>query len=82
MSALPSLSLSILGVEPQDEFILVIADFIHEMIQNRPQDLPNAKIEVEAKIGVVRERQGTHRIMLPVISETSAWDLCYMCISS
>lgn len=71
MAALPPLSLSILGVEPLDEFILVVADFIHAMIRERPEHLQNGKIEVEAKIGVLREKNGSQRIALPVICETS-----------
>ncbi|KAF8158042.1 CYTH-like domain-containing protein [Crassisporium funariophilum] len=56
-TTLPPLSLSILGVEPLDEFIKEIADFVHHMI-------------VEAKVGVLRERGGGGRIGLPVLVET------------
>ncbi|KAJ4001651.1 CYTH-like domain-containing protein [Lentinula boryana] len=66
-SSLPPLSLSILGVEPLDEFIKEIADFIHHMIVTRP-DLPG-NVEVEAKIGLLRERGGG-RMFLPVLVET------------
>ncbi|KAF7365337.1 mRNA-capping enzyme subunit beta [Mycena venus] len=38
--SLPPLSLSILGVEPLDEFIREIADFIHYTIVNRPPRYP------------------------------------------
>jgi len=69
MSTLPPLSLSILGVEPLDEFIKEIADFIHHMISTKPPDI-NGKVEVEAKIGVLREKGG-QRIYLPVLVETS-----------
>ncbi|KAF9077505.1 mRNA capping enzyme [Rhodocollybia butyracea] len=68
MSSLPPLSLSILGVEPLDEFIKEIADFIHHMISSRP-DLPG-NVEVEAKIGILRERGGGGRVFLPVLVET------------
>jgi polynucleotide 5'-triphosphatase len=68
--SLPPLSLSILGVEPLDEFIKEIADFIHHMIMTRPQDL-QGKVEVEAKIGVLKERGGSNRLFLPVLVETS-----------
>ncbi|KAK7469028.1 mRNA-capping enzyme subunit beta [Stygiomarasmius scandens] len=68
MSSLPPLSLSILGVEPLDEFIKEIADFIHHMISTKPPDV-NGKVEVEAKIGVLKERGG-QRIYLPVLVET------------
>ncbi|KAI0662329.1 mRNA capping enzyme [Cubamyces menziesii] len=67
--ALPPLSLSILGVEPMDEFIREIADFIHFQISSRPQDL-NGIVEVEAKIGVLRERETGQRLQLPVLVET------------
>ncbi|KIK69686.1 hypothetical protein GYMLUDRAFT_212451 [Collybiopsis luxurians FD-317 M1] len=67
MPSLPALSLSILGVEPLDEFIKEIADFIHHMIISKP-DLPG-KVEVEAKIGLLRERGGG-RLLLPVLVET------------
>ncbi|KAJ4482298.1 CYTH-like domain-containing protein [Lentinula aciculospora] len=66
-SSLPPLSLSILGVEPLDEFIKEIADFIHHMIMSRP-DIPG-NVEVEAKIGLIRERGGG-RLLLPVLVET------------
>ena len=36
-SSLPPLSPSILGVEPFDEFIMEIADFIYHMIKTRPE---------------------------------------------
>ncbi len=71
---LPPLSLSILGVEPMDEFIKEIADFVHHMIVNRPTHI-QGNIEVEAKVGVLRDKGqgGTPggRIALPVLVETS-----------
>jgi polynucleotide 5'-triphosphatase len=73
---LPPLSLSILGVEPLDEFIQEVADFIHYQIKNRPHDVQGS-IEVEAKIGLLREKgAGGGRIWLPVLTETS------MCVTS
>ncbi len=69
MTSLPPLSLSILGVEPLDEFILEIADFIHHMIATRP-DLPG-NVEVEAKIGLLKEKGSGQRLLLPVLVETS-----------
>uniref|UniRef100_D8PXD9 mRNA-capping enzyme subunit beta n=1 Tax=Schizophyllum commune (strain H4-8 / FGSC 9210) TaxID=578458 RepID=D8PXD9_SCHCM len=73
-SALPPLSLSILGVEPIDEFILEIADFIHHTIMTRPSDhdlgVTGSRIEVEAKIGVIKERGMDMRLRLPVLVET------------
>ncbi|KAE9393868.1 mRNA capping enzyme [Gymnopus androsaceus JB14] len=68
MTSLPPLSLSILGVEPLDEFIKEIADFIHHMIISRP-NLPG-NVEVEAKIGLLRERGGGGRLECPVLVET------------
>ncbi|KAI0771113.1 CYTH-like domain-containing protein [Trametes elegans] len=67
--ALPPLSLSILGVEPLDEFIREVADFIHYQISSRPQDL-NGLVEVEAKVGVLRDRDTGQRLQLPVLVET------------
>jgi hypothetical protein len=70
---LQPLSLSILGIEPLDEFIKEVADFVHHMILTRP-DIPNGKVEVEAKIGVLRDRVSGQRLGLPVLVETST---CY-----
>ena len=70
-SVLPPLSLSILGVEPLDEFIREVADFIHHLITTRPADL-KGDIEVEAKIGVLKDRGTGDRLQLPVLVETSA----------
>ncbi|KIM43005.1 hypothetical protein M413DRAFT_44344, partial [Hebeloma cylindrosporum] len=69
---LPPLSLSILGVEPLDEFIREIADWVHHMIMTRPgaAEYPGGKVEVEAKIGVLRDRGTGARFMLPVLVET------------
>ncbi|KAF9468650.1 mRNA capping enzyme [Collybia nuda] len=66
--SLPPLSLSILGVEPLDEFIKEIADFIHHMIVTRPDIAGN--VEVEAKIGILRDRMSGQRLTLPVLVET------------
>ena len=49
------MSLSILGVEPLDEFIKDIADFVCHMIMTRPEGLDGA-IEVEAKVGLLKEK--------------------------
>ena len=70
-SGLPPLSLSILGVEPLDEFIREVADFIHHLITTRPADLKGEYIEVEAKIGVLKDRGTGNRLQLPVLVETS-----------
>lgn len=69
---LPPLSLSILGVEPLDEFIKEIADFVHHMIVNRP-DVAGT-VEVEAKIGVLRDKASGQRLSLPVLVESSTYD--------
>ncbi|KAI6030903.1 mRNA triphosphatase CET1 [Pisolithus orientalis] len=66
---LPPLSVSILGVEPLDEFIREIADFVHHMIMTRPNAGPDARVEVEAKVGVLRDK-ASNRLMLPVLVET------------
>lgn len=66
---LPPLSLSILGLEPLDEFIKEIADFIHHMIATRPDMAGN--VEVEAKIGILRDRATGQRLVLPVLVESS-----------
>lgn len=66
---LPSLSLSVVGVEPLDEFIREVADFIDSMIRRRPDGPGN--VEVEAKIGVLRDKATSQRIVLPVLTETS-----------
>jgi len=70
--SLPPLSLSILGVEPLDEFIKEIADFIHHMIMVVSPNYPSGRIEVEAKVGVLRDRVSGRRFELPVLVETSA----------
>jgi hypothetical protein len=74
-SALPPLSLSILGVEPLDEFIKEIADFVHHMIISESPNYPLGKIEVEAKVGVLRDRVSGRRLELPVLVETSTCPL-------
>lgn len=71
LSNMPPLSLSILGVEPVDEFIREVADFIYHMIGMRPRDVPGAMVEVEAKIGILRDRLSGNRLNLPVLTETS-----------
>ncbi|KAI0004543.1 mRNA triphosphatase CET1 [Russula compacta] len=68
-SVLPPLSLSILGVEPLDEFIREVADFVHHLITTRPADL-QGEIEVEAKVGVLKDRVTGNRLQLPVLVET------------
>ncbi|KAG9315747.1 CYTH-like domain-containing protein [Chiua virens] len=68
---LPPLSVSILGVEPLDEFIKEIADFVHHMVTTRPTNVgTDAKVEVEAKLGILKDRTTGKRITLPVLVET------------
>jgi polynucleotide 5'-triphosphatase len=67
-STLPPLSLSILGVEPLDEFIKEIADFIHHQITMRPEG--PGHVEVEAKVGILRDKMSGQRLALPVLVET------------
>lgn len=67
----PPLSLSILGVEPLDEFIREVADFIHHMIMTRPNR--EGTVEVEAKVGVLREKGSGQRLGFPVLVETSTY---------
>ncbi|KAJ8520881.1 hypothetical protein ONZ45_g2401 [Pleurotus djamor] len=64
---LPPLSLSILGVEPLDEFIKEVADFVHHHISNRP-DLPG-HIEVEAKIGLLKQKGADDRLKIDILGE-------------
>ena len=72
--SLPPLSHSILGVEPLDEFIREIADFIHHMIMTRPDvGTADAKVEVEMKVGILRDRVSGARLKLPVLVETSQY---------
>ncbi|KAG8214630.1 CYTH-like domain-containing protein [Butyriboletus roseoflavus] len=67
---LPPLAVSILGVEPIDEFVREIADFVHHMVTTRPNMGPDAKVEVEAKLGILKDRITGKRISLPVLVET------------
>ena len=67
--SIPPLSLSILGVEPLDEFIKEIADWIHELIMTRPN--LDGTIEVEAKLGLLKNKQDDKRVNFPVRVETS-----------
>ena len=64
-SGKPPLEHSILNVEPMDEFIHEIANFIHRLIANRTDP-----VEIEAKVGVLRDGSG-QRLSLPIGAETS-----------
>ncbi|EED81037.1 mRNA capping enzyme [Postia placenta Mad-698-R] len=75
-SNLPPLSLSILGVEPLDEFIREVADFIHHMIGQRPEGANG--VEVEAKVGVLRDKVSGQRLSLPVLVETTIIPLMFL----
>lgn len=75
--SLPPLSLSILGVEPLDEFVREVADFIHHMIMTRKEHVGSAEgnVEVEAKVGILRDKASGQRLQFPVLVETSAYVL-------
>ncbi|KAL6298928.1 CYTH-like domain-containing protein [Sparassis latifolia] len=68
VATLPPLSQSILGAEPLDEFIREVADFVHAMINSRPEGA--GTVEVEAKVGVLRDKVTGQRLQLPVLVET------------
>lgn len=57
-------------MEPTDEFILHVAEWVHEMIRSKPPDM-NGVVEVEAKIGMLKDKVSGRRLMLPVQVETS-----------
>ena len=80
-SILPPLSLSILGVEPLDEFIKEVADFVHHMITTRAAEYEHlgGVVEVEAKVGLLKERNG-QRLALPVLVESSE-SVCSFCLN-
>lgn len=69
--------LSILGVEPLDEFVREVADFIHHMIMIRNERVGNVEgnVEVEAKVGILRDKASGQRLQFPVLVETSAYVL-------
>ena len=67
---LPPLSMSIIGVEPIDEFIREVADWVHGIIMSRPD--VGGHIEVEAKLGMLMYRDGSGRLNYPVRVETGA----------
>jgi len=69
-SSLSPLSLSILGVEPLDEFILTIADWVHQLIGTVADRQDGSQVEVEAKLGVLKYKVGNDRLHLPVMTET------------
>lgn len=56
-------------MEPMDEFIREVADFIHHMINTRP-DGPG-QVEVEAKIGILKDKMSGKRIQMPILVESS-----------
>lgn len=66
--SLPPLSLSILGVEPLDEFIRDVADWVQHVVTTRQER--TGSVEVEAKIGVLKDANG-QRLSLPVTTEAS-----------
>jgi polynucleotide 5'-triphosphatase len=62
--------MSILNVEPMDEFVRDVADFIHGCIVNANLR-PGTLVEVEAKIGTLVQRGTRDRIFIPARTETS-----------
>lgn len=60
-----------LGVEPLDELIREVADWVHYVVMNR-QELAGT-VEVEAKIGVLRDTATGQRLNLPVLTETGMY---------
>ena len=73
---MPPLSLSIIGVEPLDEFIREVADWVQHMVSTRQER--DGTVEVEAKIGMLKDANG-QRLNLPVTTETSA--CCFIPVS-
>jgi len=63
-----------------DEFILEVANFVHHTIITRPSHL-SGNIEVEVKIGLLKDRSGSDRISLPTLSETSTFYIYTNCIT-
>ena len=64
------LSISILNVEPLDEFIREVADFIWTKIMEANVQ-GNVQVEVEARLGILRDRRTRERLLLPSMNETS-----------
>jgi hypothetical protein len=71
--------LSILGVEPLDEFIKEVADFVHHMITTKPEHLVGT-VEVEAKVGRLKDTRTGQRLGLPVLVESSECYLALLCV--
>ena len=63
----PSLEPSILNAEPFDEVMRYIADWLYNTVKG------HSHVEIEAKIGVLRDKGSGHRVSLPVLTETSRW---------
>ena len=70
--SLPPLSVSILGVETLDELISEVAEFVNNMIMNRATEL-KGQVEVEEKIGVLKDKGNGRRIEITVLVENSEW---------
>ncbi|KAF7795357.1 hypothetical protein EIP86_006514 [Pleurotus ostreatoroseus] len=65
---LPPLSHSILGVEPVDELIREVADWVHHLVSHRQERV--GVVEIEAKVGILRDASTGQRLSLPVLTET------------
>lgn len=72
-NGMPPMSHSFIGVEPIDEFIIEIADWIHNLVRSRPRGGPPGVIEVEAKLGMLKYKSSEERVKFPVLTETSAF---------
>lgn len=59
-----------LNVEPLDEFVREIGDFIYTKITEANVQ-GNVQVEVEAKLGFLRDRRSRERLLLPTMTETS-----------
>lgn len=75
-NGLPPMSHSFIGIEPIDEFIVEIADWIHGLVKSRPPGAPGV-IEVEAKLGWLKYRESDDRVQFPVRNETSKQLMCF-----
>ncbi|KAJ3554865.1 hypothetical protein NM688_g2890 [Phlebia brevispora] len=65
---LPPLSQSILGVEPIDELIKEVADWVHHVVTHRQERV--GVVEVEAKIGLLKDPATGQRFTLPILTES------------
>lgn len=67
-SAPISIEPSIFRLKPVDDLLRVVADFIHKHISENPSHA-TSQIEIEAKLGVLIDKETNARIRLPVGNE-------------